>query len=108
MRKGSSSGRIRSGSLTSISTNSTTFLLTPSKDDSHPASIDLLKRAGISFDKLKRQGIELEDFAEYFMGSGLVCNNEIHWVVFHGSFDFGYLLKVVTSQKLPERSEQFF
>ena len=67
-----------------------------SKDDYHPASIDLLKRHGINFDKLNRQGIKLNDFAEYFMGSGLVCNQEIRWVVFHGSFDFGYLLKVVT------------
>ena len=42
------------------------------------------------------------------MGSGLVCNNELHWIVFHGSFDFGYLLKVVTSRLLPERGEDFF
>ena len=42
------------------------------------------------------------------MGSGLVCNDELTWIVFHGSFDFGYLYKVVTCQLLPEHGEDFF
>jgi CCR4-NOT transcription complex subunit 7/8 len=56
----------------------------------------MLKNCGIQFDQLKKQGINKKDFAEWIMGSGLICNNELTWIVFHGSFDFGYLLKLLT------------
>ena len=42
------------------------------------------------------------------MGSGLVCNEDLIWIAFHGSFDFGYLYKVVTNQLLPEKGDHFF
>ena len=59
-------------------------------------AITMLKNCGIDFDQLKKQGIYKKDFAEWIMGSGLICNNDLTWIVFHGSFDFGYLLKLLT------------
>jgi len=68
----------------------------------------MLKNHGINFDRLKNLGIYHQDFAEYLMGSGLICNDEIKWIVFHGSFDFGYLLRLLTGLMLPNKCEEFF
>jgi CCR4-NOT transcription complex subunit 7/8 len=35
------------------------------------------------------------------MASGLVCNPDFKWIVFHGSFDFGYFMKLVSGEELP-------
>ena len=43
---------------------------------------------------MKTEGIDPINFAEYFMGSGLILNDDVHWIVFHGGFDLAYLLKL--------------
>ncbi|KAL0863755.1 hypothetical protein Bca101_042873 [Brassica carinata] len=35
-------------------------------------------------------------------------NENVHWVMFHGVYDFGYLLKLLSSQDLPETLKGFF
>jgi len=70
-------------------------------------SINLLKECGIDFDILKRKGIKHNIFAQYFMTSNLVLNPDIHWVCFHGSYDFGYLLRLLINVDLPEREDEF-
>ena len=42
------------------------------------------------------------------MVSGLICNPDIHWIVFHGSFDFGYFMKLVSGDNLPQTVPEFF
>ena len=42
------------------------------------------------------------------MSSGIVLSDEIHWISFHGSYDFAYLLKILTCQLLPDDEEAFF
>lgn len=71
-------------------------------------SINLLKESGIDFNALKRDGIDPNDFAEYFLISGLVLNDEITYVTFHSGYDFAYLLRAVTSDSLPESQDEFF
>ena len=77
------------------------------KDISSPSSLNLLIQCGIDFAKLKRRGIKHKIFAEYLMTSGLVLNPDVHWVSFHGSYDFGYLVKLLNNIDLPETENEF-
>lgn len=77
------------------------------KDLFSPKSIKLLKNAGINFEKLSKSGIDYKIFASYLMTSGLVLNSEIHWICFQGSYDFGYLLKLLLNEPLPETENEF-
>ena len=70
-------------------------------------SVDMLKKCGIDFDKLKKKGIKHHIFAQYFMVSNLVLNEDVHWVSFQGSYDFGYLLKLLINQDLPQTEDEF-
>mmetsp|Transcript_13795 Transcript_13795/g.20906 ORF Transcript_13795/g.20906 Transcript_13795/m.20906 type:complete len:268 (+) Transcript_13795:53-856(+) len=71
-------------------------------------SINLLKKSGLNFDMHRDRGIDPLEFAEKFTMSGLVLSKEVRWVAFHASYDFGYLIKVMTNQPLPEDSDDFF
>jgi CCR4-NOT transcription complex subunit 7/8 len=42
------------------------------------------------------------------MTSGIVLNDDVHWVTFHSGYDFGYLLKMLTGKKLPDTQVDFF
>jgi CCR4-NOT transcription complex subunit 7/8 len=70
-------------------------------------SINLLGTSGIDFKKFNEDGIDVEYFAEHIISSGLVLNENIKWITFHGIYDFGYLLKAISNQQLPE-DEHFF
>eukprot|EP01120_Amphizonella_sp_Union-15-10_P008151 TRINITY_DN2869_c0_g2_i1.p1 TRINITY_DN2869_c0_g2~~TRINITY_DN2869_c0_g2_i1.p1 ORF type:complete len:267 (-),score=42.69 TRINITY_DN2869_c0_g2_i1:22-822(-) len=78
------------------------------KDSYAHESIDLLTRSGIDFDKNFELGIEVNDFGELLMSSGIVLNENIRWISFHSGYDFGYLLKLLTCSDLPETQEDFF
>jgi CCR4-NOT transcription complex subunit 7/8 len=62
------------------------------KDAIKPEVLTLLKKAGINFEDLRIKGINPRLFSEYCYGSGLVLNEDLKWIVFHGGFDFGYLI----------------
>jgi CCR4-NOT transcription complex subunit 7/8 len=64
-------------------------------------SIELLKTSGIDFQKFDELGIDVHYFGELMMMSGLVLNEDVKWVSFHSSYDFGYLLKTLTCRELP-------
>ena len=83
------------------------FEFDKSNDKILPASLNLLEKCGIDFNRLKRKGIKHKLFAEYFMISGLVLNPDITWISFHGCYDFGYLLKLLLNSKLPDSEKDF-
>eukprot|EP01066_Platyproteum_vivax_P009028 Platyproteum_vivax@DN3932_c0_g1_i1.p1 len=71
-------------------------------------SIRFLQDCGVDFEQQQRKGIKLEVFGEQIMNSGLVMREEVKWISFHGTYDFGYLLKLLTCQKLPNSEIDFF
>lgn len=71
-------------------------------------SIKLLAFSGIDFEKLKRTGIELSDFAEAFISSGLALNDRITWIGFHSAYDFAYMMKICTDwMQMPDNFLEF-
>ncbi|MBA0754311.1 hypothetical protein Gogos_021129 [Gossypium gossypioides] len=63
-------------------------------------SIELLKRQGINFEKNKEKGIDSKDFAKKLWDYGLVFNcydlKSITWITFQSTYDFGFMLKILT------------
>lgn len=71
-------------------------------------SIDLLQNSGIQFKKHEDEGIEPLEFAELLMTSGIVLMDNIKWLSFHSGYDFGYLIKLLTDNNLPQDETDFF
>ncbi|KAH0659202.1 hypothetical protein AABB24_031559 [Solanum stoloniferum] len=80
----------------------------PNEDVYANDSIELLRQSGIDFKKNIENGIDAKRFGEILMSSGIVLNDNVYWVTFHSGYDFGYLLKILTCQDLPETQEGFF
>jgi CCR4-NOT transcription complex subunit 7/8 len=70
-------------------------------------SIDLLKSSGIDFALHQQRGIDPHQFAELLMTSGIVLNEDITWISFASSYDFGYLLRLLTATNLPPLEQDF-
>lgn len=49
----------------------------------------------------------MERFAECLTSSGLILNEDITWISFHGAYDFAYLLKILTNLPLPDNENGF-
>ncbi|KAF8400538.1 hypothetical protein HHK36_013837 [Tetracentron sinense] len=71
-------------------------------------SVELLRQSGIDFQKNNEKGIDAGRFGELLMSSGIVLNDSVHWVTFHSGYDFGYLLKLLSCQNLPDTQIGFF
>ncbi|KMZ59314.1 CCR4-NOT transcription complex subunit 7 [Zostera marina] len=80
----------------------------PNSDMFAAESIELLRQSGIDFPANCAKGVDAERFAELMMSSGVVLNDNIQWVTFHSGYDFGYLVKILTCQTLPETQLGFF
>ena len=73
----------------------------------NPRSIDLLTRSGINFDRLAKEGVSHKTFAEYFMISGLIANEDMTWAGFHTDHDFAYLLRIISGENIPGNPQYF-
>ena len=71
-------------------------------------SIELLKQSGIDFDVMATRGIDLAHFGELLISSGIVLDPDRTWLTFHSGYDFGYLLKALICQPLPQTEYEFF
>ncbi|XP_076312123.1 CCR4-NOT transcription complex subunit 7-like isoform X1 [Tachypleus tridentatus] len=71
-------------------------------------SIDLLTNSGIQFKKHEEEGVDPYEFAQLLMTSGVVLSENVKWLSFHSGYDFGYLLKMLTGQNLPDEESEFF
>lgn len=61
----------------------------------------------MQFKNHKENGIEPKVFAEHMIASGMVLSDNLKWLTFHSKFDFGYLIKVLTNDKLPQKESDF-
>ncbi|KAM7270632.1 hypothetical protein ACFE04_029846 [Oxalis oulophora] len=78
-----------------------------STDLSDHTSIAFLKKNGMNLEKINTQGISLQNFRQAF-GNLLTRHHQyMKWVVFHGLYDFAYLLRLMTGKPLPELPIQF-
>nr|CAD7438336.1 unnamed protein product [Timema bartmani]CAD7587710.1 unnamed protein product [Timema genevievae] len=93
---------------TSCSTWQFNFKFSLSEDMYAQDSIDLLQNSGIQFKKHEDEGIDPLQFAELLMTSGVVLMDNIKWLSFHSTYDFGYLVKLLTDQDLPQDEDEFF
>lgn len=84
------------------------FRLSLTEDMYAQDSIDLLSRAGIDFKNHDERGIDVHVFGELLTSSGIVLSDDIVWVSFHSGYDFGYLLKLLTFEPMPEREAEFY
>lgn len=78
-----------------------------SRDAHAHDSVEMLRSQGIDFEKNRQSGIDSVKFAELMMSSGLVLNDSVSWVAFHGAYDFGYLVKCLTQRVLPVELTEF-
>lgn len=70
-------------------------------------SIDLLKKAGIDFQKHQTLGIDLNAFGAVLTSSGLTFDEDVNWLSFHSGYDFGYLVKLLSNSPLPADDAEF-
>ncbi|BES99349.1 CCR4-NOT transcription complex subunit [Nesidiocoris tenuis] len=92
----------------SYSTWQFNFKFNLSEDMYAQDSIDLLQNSGIQFKKHEEEGIDPLDFAELLMTSGIVLMENVKMLSFHSGYDFGYLLKLLTDDHLPNDESEFF
>ena len=79
-----------------------------SSEDLHTAdSMRILNEAHIDFDRIEKEGIDPTDFAALLLASGLVLNENVVWVTFHGGYDFAYLLKMLMGHALPAKESDY-
>ena len=70
-------------------------------------SIIKLKECGLDFNSFKHHGINPQYFAEKALTSGLVLNDRLTWICFHGNQDFGFLIKIFMNENLPPTRQNF-
>ena len=70
-------------------------------------SINKLKECGLDFNNFKHHGISPLYFAEKVMASGLVLNDRLTWICFHGNQDFGFMMKLMMNENLPQTVQLF-
>jgi len=71
-------------------------------------SVDLLRNAGIDFQRHQLEGIRMCDFGELLSTSGLVVDQQVTWLTFHSGYDFGYLMRAMLLRDMPTEESQFF
>ncbi|GLJ13818.1 hypothetical protein SUGI_0220640 [Cryptomeria japonica] len=79
----------------------------PRRDLHAPDSIELLRKNGIDFNKNNQMGIDARRFARLLNSTGIFIDRSIHWIAFHGVYDVGYVVKLLTCRSLPPSEDQF-
>ena len=70
-------------------------------------STTMLQKAGIDFKQHEKSGIDPQEFGALLITSGLVLLPDVRWISFHSGYDFGYLMKLMLCQPLPDDEAEF-
>ena len=70
-------------------------------------SIVMLRKAGVDFNRHATQGISPAEFGSLLITSGLILNDDVHWISFHSGYDFAYIVKMLWSQPLPSDEDSY-
>lgn len=66
-----------------------------------------LAAAGFDFKRHADEGLSMQAFGERLTASGLLLNDKVCWIAFHGMYDFAYLLKLLTGSTMPVSLSSF-
>jgi len=66
-----------------------------------------LKSSGVDVARLAADGIKPRDFASIVMMSGLVLDEAVTWVSFHGGYDFAFLVSALTDTEMPDVEQAY-
>jgi CCR4-NOT transcription complex subunit 7/8 len=69
--------------------------------------IELLKQSGIDLAKHEEDGVDPFEFGELILSSGLVLDDSVNWITFHGGYDLGYLLSIMLNKEIPVEEQGF-
>lgn len=83
------------------------FTFSLSSDMYAHESTAMLEKAGIDFAAHEKNGIDPHEFGALLYSSGLVLDPDVRWISFHSGYDFGYLMKIMLQQPLPEDEDDF-
>lgn len=72
------------------------------KDPQNTDSIQMLKNAGLDFEKHAKNGIDQYTFARFLKSFKIVENKKLTWVAFNSSFDFGYMIKILSEDSIAQ------
>lgn len=67
-------------------------------------SIQMLKEAGLDFNKHASQGISHDLFATQLRKTTLLKNKKLTWVAFNSCFDFAYLIKSIEESLIDNKT----
>ncbi|POS84903.1 hypothetical protein EPUL_001124 [Erysiphe pulchra] len=70
-------------------------------------SIESSRQAGIDVPRMETDGIDPSVFGSLLMTSGLVCDEDVHWLACHGAYDLGHLTKILSVLPLPDDETGF-
>ncbi|XP_050232881.1 probable CCR4-associated factor 1 homolog 11 [Mercurialis annua] len=80
------------------------------RDLKNEESIKFLEKQGMDFKRLREEGIDSSEFIRLLVSSGLIMNrySNLVWITFHGCYDLGFLIKLLSKKKLPDNIGSFF
>lgn len=93
--------------LTPVSTWQFNFQFDLDEDMYSQNSTEMLKQAGVKFDDHKLRGIDPFKFGALLIPSGLVLDENVKWISFHSGYDFGYLMRIMLNEMLPDNENEF-
>ena len=70
-------------------------------------SIDFLAGVGMNMEMHEQNGIDPQEFGALLISSGLVLTDDVKWISFHSGYDFGYLVKIMLCNPLPDEEGEY-